>query len=304
MLKKRLTGAILAVVLTFLFPLVCFAGTVELKDEGINLSLQESFVVFTPDTVDSMTFDAAKFDRTTQQIKESMANNQCLLLAMSKDLECTVMFSKSESEASKAIGDLYRITDKTTADNAKKLILGKSADKAEEIKEIERNGALFYRVKFASQNKKSSSQASSQSQSSGNVLSDIKASSADEKSVDNTNSEYSVLYNVSGTSAAIFYITVMNGKTYSLCLLDGTGKLSERSNDVIDWIFNNMIYTVNYSQPAVESEANTFESVILWVVVVIAAAVLVWLVIRLVFDIKARRVAEGREKIVKKKPRR
>lgn len=110
--------------------------------------------------------------------------------------------------------------------------------------------------------------------------------------------------NAENTDNRIVYITVINGKVYTLVFIEQSAELSTNAGEAADYIFNSLEYTVEAETARVKlHKQNTFN--ILLAVCAPVAAVAIFFILRSVKrDIIRAKQEENLRKNIKKKPRR
>ena len=170
-------------------------------------------------------------------------------------MRCTLFLTAHEDAVSHTIGDLITYPDQETA---KGLLLGKVLPEGATLRELEHNGALFYRVDFGVQEQ----------------------------------------------IGRIAYFTVINGRSYSLGVVDNSGDLSSNTNALIDTVFDNWEYTIKAEQQRIRSFREQVTSsvyLVCQILAVIALGVVIWLAIR---NLRRKQMNADLQKNLPKRPRR
>ncbi len=237
---------------------ILVSATVVTKD-GISVSISDVFTVFTEDNLDSNSSKLEAIGETKSGMETKFKQDGYLFYAVSEKMNSTVFLRCEENKVSEAVVDLINYSDKETA---KRLLIGSGIDKASEVKEIERNGALFYRLMFTPE----------------------------------SNPELS--------DSRIMYITVINGRSYTLCLIEKADTLSSNSSSACTSIFESMDYTVESEACRIQERKDRVISVAFSIaipVAVIIAGIIIWSLIR---DFRAKHLEEDRRRNSRRKPRR
>ena len=141
---KRLLGFLLVLVLTAVLCLPASAAReIVLEADGMTLQVPSDFTVITPQNVRQMGDLLQEYGTTVTATDLRMREGNDLFIAVSSAMRCTLFFSRQETAVSASIGDLISVKD---PEAARRLLLGDTEKTAEKIQELEKDGALFYRV--------------------------------------------------------------------------------------------------------------------------------------------------------------
>lgn len=244
--------------------LLCLASLIpgtaeEITKEGISASFSDVFYVFTDDSVDSMQTELAEIGETAQSMRTRLSESGYLFYAVSPALKSTVFLSCTQNDVSRSIGDLINYSDQ---DAAKKLLIGSSLDTAYEVRELEKDGALFYRVVCTA---------------------DLDPGLSDSR---------------------VFYITVMNGSAYTLCLIEKASSLSGNAVSAFDSIFASLRYTVESQARRVQEHKDKVTRTLFYIMIPIAVLIVGYLGWSLAGDFRMKRLEEDRKRNIRKRPRR
>lgn len=146
MLRKLLLCFILSLcmVLSCCLPA---AATTELSfpDHAMTLHIPDQFAVIHENNVLSQGALLSQFGVTATETDVKFKEDGYLFLAISSTMRCTMFLSQQTDAVSVTIGDLISYNNPQTARTA---LLGTNLPEDAVVKEIEQNGALFYRVDF------------------------------------------------------------------------------------------------------------------------------------------------------------
>lgn len=238
------------------FSLSCFAAQeVTLTSEGMTLQIPDDFTVIQGENVENMASALRPYQTTVTETAVKLEQENYLFLGISSSMQCTLFLSRQEDRVSRSVGDLITYPDQ---DTARGLLLGRNLPDTMQVRELERNGALFYRVDFG----------------------------------------------VTDGIGRIAYMTVMNGKCYTLCVVDNSGSLSDNTNALLDTVFEQWEYTVDAETSRIGAFREKLTTVFFWIclpLALIAAAYIIRLLIR---DFTQKHLEEDRQKNLPKKPRR
>ncbi|MBR3844609.1 MAG: hypothetical protein IKM39_03785 [Clostridia bacterium] len=115
---------------------------------------------------------------------------------------------------------------------------------------------------------------------------------------------YRVNFGVENKVGRIAYITVLNGKCYTLCLVDNSGSLNDNMNALIDTAFENWDYTVYAETLKIQEFRDTITTIFYWICMPIGLIIGGIIIRMLIKDIRARRQNRQRMENTPKKPRR
>ena len=146
-MKKNIVSLIATVlVLCHLFTTAAMAAqSVSFPDEGMTLQLPDDFSVVTKENLTEKAELLQEYNVSQTETDVKFNKENYLLLGLSQTMRCTMFLSKQTDSVSVTIGDLISYENQEVA---RSLILGKELPESVAVKEIERNGALFYRVNF------------------------------------------------------------------------------------------------------------------------------------------------------------
>ncbi len=129
-----------------LFVLPCSAAqTISLPNEDMSLQLPDDFSVVTKDNLQASELLLKQYGTTVTETDVKFSQDHYLLLGLSQTMRCTMFLSKQTDGVSATIGDLISYNQ---PELARSLLLGKELPETVTVKEVERRGALFYRVDF------------------------------------------------------------------------------------------------------------------------------------------------------------
>ncbi len=115
---------------------------------------------------------------------------------------------------------------------------------------------------------------------------------------------YRVNFGVQKGVGRIAYITVMNGKCYTLCLVDTAGNLNENMNALIDTVFGNWEYTIHAEAQKIQEFRDTVTTVFYWISLPIGIVVCGLIVRYMILDVRQKEQERKRKENTPKKPRR
>ncbi len=128
------------------FTIPCLAAqSIPLPSENMTLQLPDDFKVITKENLTQNQAFLEEYNVPFTETDVKFKEQNYLLLGLSQTMRCTLFLSKQTDSVSATIGDLISYDN---PDLAKQLLLGESLPEQAVVKEIERNGALFYRVDF------------------------------------------------------------------------------------------------------------------------------------------------------------
>ncbi len=226
-----------------------------LTQHQMDLFLPDDFTVITRENVAQHGELLKEYDTTVTQTQIKLEQENYLVLAISKTMNCTLYLSCVENSVSATIGDLITYEN---SDTAKQLLLGKNPPETAQIKELGQRGALFYRVDFGVQEK----------------------------------------------IGRIAYITVLNGKCYTLGLVDNNGTLNSNMNALIDRVFETWEYTVQAEAQKIQAFRDKVTTVFYWIALPVALIVGGILVRLLLKDLQNKEQLRKRKENIPKRPRR
>lgn len=115
---------------------------------------------------------------------------------------------------------------------------------------------------------------------------------------------YRVNFGVQKGVGRIAYITVMNGKCYTLCLVDNVGTLNDNMNALIDTVFETWEYTIDAEAEKIQEFRDTVTTVFYWITLPIGIAVCGLIVRYMIRDVRQKEQQRKRKENTPKKPRR
>jgi hypothetical protein len=144
MKKHLITFCSLLTVLSVFFTVPCLAAQeMVIHEENMTLQIPSDFTIVHRDNVEDMKDQLHLFDTTVTETSLKLQEQDYLFLGISSTMRCTLFLTKQKNPLSQTIGDLITYQDKETA---KKLLVGDNLPDTFTLWELERNGALFYRV--------------------------------------------------------------------------------------------------------------------------------------------------------------
>ena len=258
-MKKFICLLCTVALLIGLFTVDCFA-TQTATSTDITAHIPDSFKVYTKNSLPSTDAEYEQMNCTPDELKRDFSENGYVFVAFSPVLKCTIFLSEAKTAVSSTLIDLYAIEERKTIESARSLLLGDLAQNEEvEIKEVERNCALFFRAQWSGED-----------------------------------------------FHKVMYVTVINSTTYTLCLIDNSGSLSENGVSSLESIFNTLEYSSLIEQATTKSESNHFKIFVNFILLIAAIAVAVIVIVSLVRDYRIMKLNTQRDDNVKirKKPRR
>ena len=254
---KKLFAFLICLLLTasvFCLPALA-AQTISLADDDMSLQLPDDFIIVRRDNLSHMEDLLRSYGATVTETDAKLQSGNYRFIAVSNSMRCTLFLTAHEDAVSHTIGDLITYPDQVTA---KGLLLGKVLPEGATLRELEHNGALFYRVDFGVQEQ----------------------------------------------IGRIAYFTVINGRSYSLGVVDNSGDLSSNTNALIDTVFDNWEYTIKAEQQRIRSFREQVTSsvyLVCQILAVIALGVVIWLAIR---NLRRKQMNADLQKNLPKRPRR
>ena len=115
---------------------------------------------------------------------------------------------------------------------------------------------------------------------------------------------YRVDFGIKEKVGRIAYITVMNGKCYTLCLVDNAGSLNDNMNALIDTVFKNWEYTIHAEAEKIQEFRDTVTTVFYWISLPIGIGVCVLIIRYMIRDVRQKEQERKRKENTPKKPRR
>ncbi len=134
----------LIIVFSIFFTTPCLAAQeMILREENMTLQIPSDFTIIHKDNVNDMKEQLHLYDTTVTETSLKLQQQDYLFLGISSTMRCTLFLTKQKDPLSQTIGDLITYNDKETA---KKLLVGTDLPDTFTLRELEQNGALFYRV--------------------------------------------------------------------------------------------------------------------------------------------------------------
>ncbi len=115
---------------------------------------------------------------------------------------------------------------------------------------------------------------------------------------------YRVNFGVQETVGRIAYVTVLNGKCYTLCLVDNNGTLNDNMNALIDTTFQNWQYTIDAETEKIQEFRDTVTTVFYWISLPIGIGVCALIIRYMIRDVRQKEQERKRKENTPKKPRR
>ena len=339
---KKIGLSLLGTLLLILIPFsVSAAVTVTPPDSNLSVSLPDNYTILTSDNLDQNTSFLNRIGQTPDTMSDLFASSGYLLIAISDDLRYEISLISISDELSQSAWNLLNLPI-AERETMKYHIAGSLLESGAEVKEIEKDGALFYRIvqepqvdqpeltipsdvtnpvpsepSVSSEPPVSSESAVSSASSEASNVSDTQTSSvSSENTPISDTSDTGVSSDVSTAvseptqpseqpdTAHIYYITLFNGRYYTLCFTDQAGVLTENDHSQIDYVFNSLQYTIE--ETALKEEI-TRENVLMSVIIVIIAlaiVIIVWIIISLRSELHRRKLDSDWRSKSRPRPRR
>lgn len=115
---------------------------------------------------------------------------------------------------------------------------------------------------------------------------------------------YRVNFGVQEKVGRIAYITVLNGKCYTLCLVDNSGNLNDNMNALIDTVFQNWQYTIDAETQKIQEFRDTVTTVFYWISLPVGIGICVLILRYMIRDVRQKEQERKRKENTPKKPRR
>ncbi len=115
---------------------------------------------------------------------------------------------------------------------------------------------------------------------------------------------YRVDFGVENNVGRIAYVTVMNDRWYTLCLIDNNGAPGENTTTMFDTVFSTWDYTIHAETVKIQEFRDQITTVFFWICVPIGLVVMGIIIRLLVKDIRNREQNRKRKENTPKKPRR
>ena len=289
---KKLFCAIFAICLSAVLALSALAETVVTVD-GITAHFSDVFTVFTKDNIESKADRAAELSENLSELEAKLSKDY-LFYAVAPQMGWTAFMTAGETDISRAIVDLADFSDEQTAEQA---LIGSIKSRASEVKEIRKGAALFYRLTFL---KGKDAEDTGSSGEDSTVYSTPAAST-----VQSTDSQITDgIGTVDNADNRIMYITVMNGKVYTLVFIEQSAELSKNAADSADYIFSSLEYTVDSETARVKDHKKRTFNILLAVCAPLAAVAVFFIVRSIKKDIERAKQEQSLRNNMRKKPRR
>ena len=289
---KKLFCAIFAICLSAVLALSALAETVVTVD-GITAHFSDVFTVFTKDNIESKADRAAELSENLSELEAKLSKDY-LFYAVAPQMGWTAFMTAGETDISRAIVDLADFSDEQTAEQA---LIGSIKSRASEVKEIRKGAALFYRLTFL---KGKDAEDTGSSGEDSTVYSAPAAST-----VQSTDSQITDgIGTVDNADNRIMYITVMNGKVYTLVFIEQSAELSKNAADSADYIFSSLEYTVDSETARVKDHKKRTFNILLAVCAPLAAVAVFFIVRSIKKDVERAKQEQSLRNNMRKKPRR
>lgn len=289
---KKLFCAIFALCLSAVLALSALAETVVTVD-GITAHFSDVFTVFTKDNIESKADRAAELSENLSELEAKLSKDY-LFYAVAPQMGWTAFMTAGETDISRAIVDLADFSDEQTAEQA---LIGSIKSRASEVKEIRKGAALFYRLTFL---KGKDAEDTGSSGEDSTVYSTPAAST-----VQSTDSQITDgIGTVDNADNRIMYITVMNGKVYTLVFIEQSAELSKNAADSADYIFSSLEYTVDSETARVKDHKKRTFNILLAVCAPLAAVAVFFIVRSIKKDVERAKQEQSLRNNMRKKPRR
>ena len=289
---KKLFCAIFAICLSAVLALSALAETVVTVD-GITAHFSDVFTVFTKDNIESKADRAAELSENLSELEAKLSKDY-LFYAVAPQMGWTAFMTAGETDISRAIVDLADFSDEQTAEQAR---IGSIKSRASEVKEIRKGAALFYRLTFL---KGKDAEDTGSSGEDSTVYSAPAAST-----VQSTDSQITDgIGTVDNADNRIMYITVMNGKVYTLVFIEQSAELSKNAADSADYIFSSLEYTVDSETARVKDHKKRTFNILLAVCAPLAAVAVFFIVRSIKKDVERAKQEQSLRNNMRKKPRR
>lgn len=303
---KKLFCAILALCLSSVLVLSAFAETTVTVD-GMTARFSDVFTVFTRDNIEEKASRAAELSEDFSELEGKLSKDY-LFYAVAPDMGWTAFMTAGETDVSKAIVDLAEFSDEQTAEQA---LIGGIKNRASEIKEIRKGAALFLKLTF-----KKGQDGNVTSVSADSSAVDSTSASGGQSTVGQSTEDGSAVGQSTadqGTASAdtsynsdnrIMYITVMNGKVYTLVFIEQSAELSTNAEQSADYIFDSLEYTVESEAARVKEHKKRTFNILLAVCAPIAAVAVFFIIRSIKKDIERAKQEQNLRNNMRKKPRR
>jgi len=289
---KKLFCAIFALCLSAVLALSALAETVVTVD-GITAHFSDVFTVFTKDNIESKADRAAELSENLSELEAKLSKDY-LFYAVAPQMGWTAFMTAGETDISRAIVDLADFSDEQTAEQA---LIGSIKSRASEVKEIRKGAALFYRLTFLKGKDAEDTGGSGEDSTVYSTPAASTVQSTDSQSTDGIGA-------VDNADNRIMYITVMNGKVYTLVFIEQSAELSKNAADSADYIFSSLEYTVESETARVKDHKKRTFNILLAVCAPLAAVAVFFIVRSIKKDIERAKQEQSLRNNMRKKPRR
>lgn len=289
---KKLFCAIFALCLSAVLALSALAETAVTVD-GITAHFSDVFTVFTKDNIESKADRAAELSENLSELEAKLSKDY-LFYAVAPQMGWTAFMTAGETDISRAIVDLADFSDEQTAEQA---LIGSIKSRASEVKEIRKGAALFFRLTFLKGKDAEDTGGSGEDSTVYSEPAESTVQSTDSQSTDGIGA-------VDNTDNRIMYITVMNGKVYTLVFIEQSAELSKNAADSADYIFSSLEYTVESETARVKDHKKRTFNILLAVCAPLAAVAVFFIVRSIKKDIERAKQEQSLRNNMRKKPRR
>lgn len=294
---KKLFCAIFALCLSAVLALSALAETVATVD-GITAHFSDVFTVFTKDNIESKADRAAELSENLSELEAKLSKDY-LFYAVAPQMGWTAFMTAGETDISRAIVDLADFSDEQTAEQA---LIGSIKSRASEVKEIRKGAALFYRLTFLKGKDAEDTGGSGEDSTVYSAPAASTVQSTDSQITDGQSTDS--MGTVDNADNRIMYITVMNGKVYTLVFIEQSAELSKNAADSADYIFSSLEYTVDSETVRVKDHKKRTFNILLAVCAPLAAVAVFFIVRSIKKDIERAKQEQSLRNNMRKKPRR
>lgn len=294
---KKLFCAIFAICLSAVLALSALAETVVTVD-GITAHFSDVFTVFTKDNIESKADRAAELSENLSELEAKLSKDY-LFYAVAPQMGWTAFMTAGETDISRAIVDLADFSDEQTAEQA---LIGSIKSRASEVKEIRKGAALFYRLTFLKGKDAEDTGGSGEDSTVYSAPAASTVQSTDSQITDGQSTDS--IGTVDNADNRIMYITVMNGKVYTLVFIEQSAELSKNAADSADYIFSSLEYTVDSETARVKDHKKRTFNILLAVCAPLAAVAVFFIVRSIKKDIERAKQEQSLRNNMRKKPRR
>ena len=302
---------------------VLAAMPIAVEGSDISLEVPQTFTALTAQNLQEHSALLDRIGETPQSMQRFLTDGGYFFVALSEDLRYQISLSGDSDALSQTAGNLLDLELDEREQMKKRMIGSVLADGQAQVKEKVKNGALFYRVVIDPRQAQSSEllpvqsvsvlpedgsapSAASAADVSGSVSSGQTAGSAP---VASSASEPGTVSSAPATpqpkpEAKIFYITLLNGKYYTLCFTDKAGMLDDNAHNQIDYVFETMQFEVSGLALQQQATRQRVTMVVTVVGIVLALAAIVWLVWSIRSELSRRKMENDWKRKSRKRPRR